>query len=208
VPRSRKEKAATPSSEATSLFILTFGRTISADDYDPSNSEASKNLATLFDNIPKVSTLWESSGSSVSTHWWILLSTARVPIPTKPRHDVYLKQKYEEAKKMLYTDYNTLEKTPFYISLDTAVQDLTQTQFDLIKLKDKIRTTLGPDATKEACDKLYDKLSPPYLAAIEVAQQQFISRSNEVHHYMADIYTYTTQNEEMTLMDMTRSMPH
>jgi len=183
----------------TSKFILRPGCVINPADYDPSNTEAQRNLATFVDVIPKISETWESRNAQISSQWRILLSTGKAPVGNV---DPSLKKQYEEAKKKLYIDYDTLEKSSFYNSLDTALKEVAQKELDLVKLKTKVREMLGPNATKTEYDELYAKMSPPYLAAVEIAEQQYAFRKNEVQRNLSILNAYTTESPETVLMKM------
>ena len=191
-------------SSPTDKFILRPGFTINPDDYDPVNPDAPKNLALLVDDIPKVSDVWQSSGSRISTNWETLLKTGTAPMATRP--DSSLKEQFEEAKKMLYSDYDTLSKSPFFACLDSAAEEVTQKQLKLGKLAAEIHhQMLGPDATQEEYDKLYARLSPPYLDALDIARCQYECRHRQVQHYLAIISAYTAAGLPAVLMDMTGS---
>ena len=128
-------------------------------------------------------------------------------IITDDHGDPILLEKYEEARKRLYTDYDTLERAPFYKSLDTLLEKITQKHLEFFNVKDQILQILGPSFTQEEYDELYMKLSPPYLKDIEIMQKEFSFRAKEVQNYLVDIYAYTTANHtvESVLMDMSAS---
>lgn len=190
------------SESPTAKFILRPGFTIDPDDYDPTNPDAPRNLAVLVDDIPKVSDTWQSTGSLVSSCWDILLRTGKAPIGTP---DPSLKDQVKKAKKILYSDYDKMKKSPFYASLDSAAEEVTQKRLKLYRLQKKIHEMLGPDASQEEYDKLYAKLSPPYLNAIKIAQSEYESRYSMVQYYLSVIYTYTAGGVPGVMFDMRTS---
>ena len=201
---------AASSTSQVKFISMPSGKSINPDDYNPSSDQAaSMNLATFFDSVPMISSTWTSNGSSISTHWHTLLTTSK-SIGGDDHHDhgdPILLEKYEEARKRLYTDYDTLERAPFYKSLDTLLEKITQKHLEFFNVKDQILQILGPSFTQEEYDELYMKLSPPYLKDIEIMQKEFSFRAKEVQNYLVDIYAYTTANNtvESVLMDMNAS---
>lgn len=186
-------------------FVMKCGFTINPADYDPAAKgelAAGKKLATLFNDIPKISPSWEYSGSHITFLWRDILLTTGKALDNPPP-SAELKAKYEEAKRMLYKKDG--EKTPFYKSLDVARKEVEHKQLELYLLRDKIKKMLGPDATKEEIDQLYGEMSPEYIDAVKEAQKQLLDRQREIDRYTVVYYEYNTGSLENVLQNLAAS---
>lgn len=195
-----------PGQPTRQCFVMKTGFTINPADYDPTQATtAGQKLAALFDEIPKISPSWESSGSLVSFLWHdVLLTTGRAPLNPPP---VQLQAQYEEAIRNLYgseDNYINLIKSPFYDSLDAARQDVQDEWFKLVGLKSKIKQMLG-DASNEEVDQMYDKMSPEYIDALTEAQKQLMLRQQEIDRYTTVLFEYSTGSLETILANLKTS---
>jgi hypothetical protein len=193
--------------QATQCFVMTTGFTLNPDSYDPDKSaDSQKELAMLFNEIPKVSPAWERSGKFISNHWEILLTTGKAPLKPPPSPEA--KKRYQEAIEKLYGNqkkFEHLEKSPLYKSLETADQEVTKAQMDLLKLENDIKSMLGGDATQAKFNSTYQRMSPPYINRVKTAQQQLILRQREISRYTTDLFAYNTGSLETILSSFATS---
>ena len=181
------------------------GFSINPDDYNPSSPNASQNLAKLFNDIPKIAASWETSGKFVTDLWKILLTTGKAPNHPPPKD---LKQQYEDAIIKLYgskENYDKLEKSEFYKSIDKAENNVREKQFDLLKLKLDLKKELGPDVSQAEYNRYYEQMSATAVQAVTNAQEELMHRQREIDRYTTVLYAYNTGSLETVLRNFATS---
>ena len=194
-----------PGQPMTHCFVMKTGSTINPDDFsDPST--APKSLAALFDDIPKVSPAWGTSGKYVSNLWKILLDSAKAP--PKPPESKETKEQYKEAIVKLYGSekgFNNLEKSPYYQSLSAAQKKVTQKQIELLGLQVQIQTILGPNASQAQYQATYQQMAPAYIDAVKSAQQELLLRQRDIDRYTTTLFAYNTGSLQTVLSNFATS---
>ena len=190
-----------PGQPTRQCFVMKTGFSINPAEYDPTEAEyaAGLKLATLFDEIPKISPSWEPSGSHITFLWHDVLLTTGKALDNPPR-TAEQKAQYEEAKRKLYKKNG--EKTLFYKSLDIARKEVEHKQLELYLLRNKIKKMLGPNATKEEVDQLYGEMSPAYIDAVKAAQKHLMNRQREIDRFTVVYYEYSTGSLENILQNL------
>ena len=190
----------------TQCFIMRTGFSINPDDYKPDSADGPKNLAMLFNDIPKISAAWEISGKFITDLWNILLTTGKAPLDPPPTPEA--KQRYKEAIKKLYGSekkFENLEKSDFYKSLNKAEDEVTKSRCELELLKTQIQKAIGKDASQAVYNSKYQQMSPPYLDRLEAAQEQLLLRQREISRYTTALFAYNTGSLETLLENFATS---
>ena len=187
----------------TQCFVMKTGSTINPADYQ--GTAGPLNLARLFDDIPKISASWETSGKLISDLWEILLTTGKAPINLPPKD---LEKAYKEAKIKLYgsdENFKLGDKSAFYKSVDKLRQNVQQKQLDLLLLQTKIQKDLGPDASQAEFNSAYQYMSPTYVDAVNSAQQELLIRERAIDQYTTVLFAYNTGSLETVLNNFATS---
>ena len=187
----------------TQCFVMKTGFTINPANYE--GKEGPLHLAQLFNDIPKISASWETSGKQISSLWEILLKTGKAPYHPPPKN---LEKAYEEAIIKLYGSrkkFNHVEKSAFYASLDTLRNNVVEKQLKLLGLNTTIKTDIGPDASQAEFDSVYQQMSPTYVDAVKSAQQELLIRQREIDRYTTVLFAYNTGSLETVLSNFNTS---
>lgn len=186
-----------PGKPAKACFLMELpGFTVDPKNFDPETFDPSTMLspgcsvATLCDRIPALASYFYDTGERISSTYKIFMETFTIETtPQQHEESEDLKERYDEAIKMLYGDqqgYIKQTKTPLFENLDKLHKKWEEAQ----AAKEEFRNNCRED--KKDWPGNYERGVGPYVEAWKQAYTAYENLKQVIEKCQAAIHAYNT----------------
>ena len=171
------------------------------DRFDPATqTHPDRAVALLADRVPILAPYFYDTGSHISFFWKQLLETFE--LSWVPHEDKSLREKYEEAIKMLYGNdegYINQEKTQLYKNVD----DLRKKWLDAKKEESEFWKSCQEDKT--GWPENFQTHAGPVVEKMGQAFTEYDNLKSQIEQYEAAIFQYTRGDLSRLLLQQAQS---
>lgn len=196
-----------PGQLAKACFLMEMpGFSLDPDAFDPTKFDpgtmTSPGCATamLCDRVPALAQYFYDTGDHISFYWQVLLNT--YGISATASDNAALKQKYDDAIKMLYgglEGYIKQEKTALFKNLDTLRENWQTAKQQITVFKNKCQKD------KKNWPGNYETGVAPLKEAADQAYTEYNNLKKQLKHYEAAICDYAAGDLNTLMLDQQSS---
>lgn len=181
-----------PGAPAKACFLMEMpGFTVDPNAFNPKSFNPSTMVspecatAILCDRVPAFASYFYDTGERISSNYKLFMET--FTIKSTREESTALKERYDEAIKMLYGDeqgYVMQKKTPLFLGLE-KLHDKWE---DAEKAREEFRTKCKDD--KEEWPRNYERCAAPYVETSKEAYTEYDNLKQQIEKFEAAIHAY------------------
>ena len=154
--------------------------------FDSNRKHPDRAVAMLADRVPALAPYFYDTGSTISFYWKQLLETFKLRY--SPEDDPKLREKYEDAIKMLYggkEGYLQLKKTKLFENLDVLRRQWLDAKVEEKSFWQECQ------ADTENWPQNFQSHAGPYVEKKNQAYTEYDNLKSQIEQYQAAIFQYT-----------------